>query len=58
VITIAGGFIALIFMASYVGQSISSGMEGRKARILQWMCWFVATGTMLVCVLLTPGQPG
>ena len=45
--------VALVFCASYIGQSISSGMEGQKAKILQWGCWFLATGAMLVTYLLT-----
>lgn len=52
-ITLAGAVVALVFCASYIGQSISSGMEGQKAKILQWGCWFLATGAMLVTYLLT-----
>jgi len=56
VITLWGVMIALIFGISYVGQSISSGMEGQRARMLQWGCWFLATGAMLICYLLTPDR--
>ena len=50
--------IFLIFLVSYLGQSISSGMEGQKGRLLQWACWLLANSTMLICYLLTGTQTG
>ena len=41
----------LIFFICYIGQSISSGMDGKKGWILQWSCWLVANVTMLICYL-------
>lgn len=51
--TFWGILIALVFGTAYMGQSISSGMESRKGKILQWMCWVLAALTMLICYLLT-----
>ena len=42
-----------LFVVCYIGQSISSGMQGQQARLLQWSCWFAACATMLICYLLT-----
>ncbi len=56
--TFWGGLISLIFLVCYLGQSISSGLEGRKARILQWFCWILATVAMLLCYLLTETSAG
>ncbi len=53
-----GTLIFLIFFVCYLGQSISSGMEGGKARLLQWGCWIAACGAMLICYLLTEMQAG
>lgn len=52
-ITIWGIGISLLFLVCYLGQSVSSGMEGSRAKLLQWACWLVASGTMLSCYLLT-----
>lgn len=52
-ITIWGIGISLVFLLCYFGQSVSSGMEGRRAKLLQWGCWLVASSTMLFCYLLT-----
>ena len=52
-ITIWGIGISLVFLLCYLGQSVSSGMEGRRAKLLQWACWLVAGSAMLTCYLLT-----
>ena len=52
-ITIWGIGISLVFLLCYLGQSVSSGMEGRRAKLLQWACWLVASAAMLFCYLLT-----
>ena len=57
-ITFWGSLMLLIFLVCYVGQSVSSGMKGRQARLLQWGCWLLANGTMLICYLLTGTQSG
>lgn len=46
-----GTVIFLIFLVCYIGQSISSGMSGKKGWSLQWACWIVANATMLICYL-------
>ena len=57
-ITSWGILISLVFVLSYLGQSIASGMEGQKARWLQWACWLLASGAMLLCYLFTGTQGG
>ena len=47
-----GVLLWVIFLASYLGQSISSGMAGVKSKLLQWSCWIIATGAMLICYLV------
>lgn len=57
-ITFWGVLVSLFFGVAYLGQSVSSGMEGRKGKILQWMCWVLASTTMLICYLLTDTTTG
>ena len=47
-----GLLLSVIFLVSYLGQSISSGMEGLKSKLLQWGCWIIASGSMLICYLI------
>ena len=42
----------VVFTVCYIGQSISSGMEGKKGWPVQWACWLVASLTMLVCYMV------
>lgn len=42
----------VVFLVCYLGQSISSGMEGKKGWTVQWACWLVASLTMLICYLV------
>lgn len=51
-ITVWGGVVALIFSACYLGQSVSTGLEGPKAKAVQWSCWLLANGIMVLCYLL------
>ena len=57
-ITFWGVLILLVFLLCYLGQSISSGMKGQNAKRLQWLCWLLACGTMLLCYLFTEAQGG
>lgn len=56
--TFWGGLVFLVFLVCYLGQSISSGLEGRKAKTFQWFCWILATVAMLLCYLLTETSAG
>jgi hypothetical protein len=47
-----GFLMFVIFLVCYLGQSISSGMEGKKGWTLQWACWSVTCATILVCYLV------
>jgi hypothetical protein len=58
VITVWGGLVALVFLVCYLGQSVSTGLDGRKAKIVQWSCWLIAVGIMLLCYLLTEAPTG
>ena len=42
----------VVFFACYIGQSVSSGMEGKRGWTLQWACWLIASLTMLVCYMV------
>ena len=48
-----GIFMFVVFFVCYLGQSVSSGMEGKKGSMLQWGCWSVACVTMLICYMIT-----
>jgi hypothetical protein len=47
-----GAILAIIFLISYLGQSVSSGMRGLKSKLVQWSCWIIASASMLICYLL------
>jgi|GEM_PF-1500865 hypothetical protein len=51
--TVWGVMISVIFVVCYMGQSISSGMQGKHAQILQWGCWALAIGSMFICYFFT-----
>ncbi len=50
--------MAIVFLGCYLGQSVSSGMEGPRAKMLQWGCLFLAGATMVVCYLFTRVHTG
>ena len=51
--TFWGVVVSTIFVLCYLGQSISSGMDGRNAQFIQWGCWTLANGSMFLCYFLT-----
>ena len=57
-ITFWGIVMAIVFLGCYLGQSVSSGMEGPRAKMLQWGCLFLAGATMVVCYLFTRVHTG
>lgn len=56
--TIWGALVGLIFVACYLGMAVSTGMEGAKAKAVQWGCWMVAVVIMLICYSIAPSPVG
>ena len=56
--TIGGALVALVFVACYLGMAVSTGMEGTKAKAVQWGCWLVAVVVMLICYSIAPVPVG
>tara|TARA_B100000700_G_C14460453_1_gene585863 strand:- start:166 stop:339 length:174 start_codon:yes stop_codon:yes gene_type:complete len=56
--TLVGALVGLIFVACYLGMAVSTGMEGSKAKAVQWGCWLVACVVMLICYSITPDPAG
>ena len=42
----------VVFTLCYLVQSVSSGMGGKRGWSLQWLCWLIASLTMLICYLI------
>ena len=56
--TIWGALVGLIFVACYLGMAASTGMQGPRAKLVQWGCWAVACVVMLICYSITPSPVG
>ena len=56
--TILGALVGLIFMGCYLGMAASTGMEGPRAKAVQWGCWLLACVVMLICYSIAPTPVG
>ena len=56
--TIWGALVGLIFVACYLGMAVSTGMQGTKAKAVQWGCWFLAVVVILICYSIAPEPVG